>query len=553
MPWNGSPPSQSFGRTDGTRTGSSTWQEADAAGIDIVSDDHDTHDQDIADGLNSCLKKDGGNAATSNIPMGGFRFTNAGAASARTDFARFSDLQDSKGAYVPTVGGTSNAITLITGYSVAAYAAGQEFSFIAASTNSDAVTVAVDGLSAKDVRIGTTALSSGQVIASTIVTVQYDGTYFQLLSYAATPATIPVGFIAAWPLSSVPSGWLECDGSAISRSTYAALFAALGTSYGVGDSSTTFNLPNYKDYFLRGFDASGADAASRTDRGDGTTGASVGTKQAGDYLAHTHSPGTLAAAAGGNHGHPVRISTEAGGSKDATGGFALDVNNVSNYSAFTGTLSDTPGEQIGASGTHTHTVTGATATAPSSGGTETRPKNITVKWCILALPAAALAIGTGFTRSPRLCHTGGIPAQVSGDGTDTTPSVTETYIAEMFVPGPGSVTVTGISLFNGSAVAGNVKMALADSSGNVVASTASTAQTGTDVYQRVAFSTAYSAVGPATYYVLLQHNNTGNRFNSHTFGDFGASKKTGETFGTFTTITPPTTFTTALGPIASLY
>jgi microcystin-dependent protein len=66
------------------------------------------------------------------------------------------------------------------------------------------------------------------------------------------------------------------------------LFAVYGTSYGPVDGSTTFNLPNYKDYFLRGFDASGTDAASRTDRGDGTTGASVGTKQAGDYLSHTH-------------------------------------------------------------------------------------------------------------------------------------------------------------------------------------------------------------------------------------------------------------------------
>ena len=102
------------------------------------------------------------------------------------------------------------------------------------------------------------------------------------------PAAIPAGFVAAWPLASVPTGWLECDGSAVSRSSYPALFAVYGTSYGPGDGSTTFNLPNYKDYFLRGFDASETDAASRTDRGDGTTGASVGTKQAGDYLSHTH-------------------------------------------------------------------------------------------------------------------------------------------------------------------------------------------------------------------------------------------------------------------------
>jgi hypothetical protein len=94
---------------------------------------------------------------------------------------------------------------------------------------------------------------------------------------------------------------------------------------------------------------------------------------------------------------------------------------------------------------------------------------------------------------------------------------------------------------------------VADSSGNIVAQTASTAASGTDAYQDVPFTATYSAVGPATYYVLLQNNNTSNRFNSHTFGRFGASKKTGETFGMFTTITPPTTFTTGLGPIATLY
>ncbi len=69
----------------------------------------------------------------------------------------------------------------------------------------------------------------------------------------------------------------------------------------------------------------------------------------------------------------------------------------------------------------------------------------------------------------------------------------------------------------------------------------------------LSFALMLGACGPGTYYVLVQFNNTGARFNTHTFGDFGASKKTGEVFGTFTTITPPTTFTTAQGPYASLY
>jgi microcystin-dependent protein len=474
MPWGGISPSQSFTRTNGTRTGATTWQEADAAGVDILSDAHDTHDQDIADGVNACIKKDGGNAATSNLPMGGFRHTNVGAASGRTNYARFSDVQDGKGIYCPTVGGTANAITLTTGYSVDAYAAGQCFSFIAASTNSDVVTVAVDGLSAKSITgPAGTALSAGQILASALTIIEYDGTRFQLLSVAAVPAAIPAGFVAAWPLASVPTGWLECDGSAVSRSSYPALFAVYGTSYGPGDGSTTFNLPNYKDYFLRGFDSSGTDAASRTDRGDGTTGASVGTKQAGDYLSHTHTGTTTS---DGAHTHTyTRPDPIDGSSVHPTGSGRNDP------TSFTST-------STGSNGAHTHTFT--TAASPTSGGTETRPKNITVKWCCLALPAAALAIGTGFTRSPRLCHTGGLPARVSTDGTDTTPSATETYICEVFVPGPGSVTLTGVSLFNGSANAGNIKLGLADSSGNIVAQTASTAPSGTDAYQDVPFTAA---------------------------------------------------------------
>ena len=366
-----------------------------------------------------------------------------------------------------------------------------------------------------------------------MVSIEYDGTQFQILTAAAVPAAIPVGAIIGWPVDTIPAGWLECDGSAVSRASYPALFAAYGTRYGPGDGSTTFTLPNYKDYFLRGFDASGTNAASRTDRGDGTTGAAVGTKQAGDYLAHTHTF-SATSSSDGAHTHTVNPGADAPGGSMADGSVGGAVS----------TSSD---------GAHTHTVSGTTGTAPASGGTETRPKNITVKWCCLAQPAAALAIGTGLTRSPRLCHTGGFTPAANTDGTDTTPSATETYIAEVLVPGPGSVTITGISLFNGSANAGNIQLALADSAGNIVAQTASTAASGTDAYQDVPLTAAYTAVGPATYYVLLQNNNTSNRFNSHTFGRFGASKKTGETFGTFTTITPPTTFTTALGPIATLY
>jgi len=58
---------------------------------------------------------------------------------------------------------------------------------------------------------------------------------------------IPTGTIVPWSDSTVPSGFLECDGSLVSRTTYADLFAIIGTTYGVGDGSTTFGLPDLQD------------------------------------------------------------------------------------------------------------------------------------------------------------------------------------------------------------------------------------------------------------------------------------------------------------------
>ena len=61
-----------------------------------------------------------------------------------------------------------------------------------------------------------------------------------------------VGAVVAFAGSTTPQGWLLCDGSAVSRTTYAALFAVIGTTYGAGNGSTTFNLPNLVDKFVEG-------------------------------------------------------------------------------------------------------------------------------------------------------------------------------------------------------------------------------------------------------------------------------------------------------------
>ena len=63
---------------------------------------------------------------------------------------------------------------------------------------------------------------------------------------------LPVGIVQAFAGSTIPQGWLLCDGSAVSRTTYAKLFSVIGTTYGAGNGSTTFNLPNLVDRFVEG-------------------------------------------------------------------------------------------------------------------------------------------------------------------------------------------------------------------------------------------------------------------------------------------------------------
>lgn len=64
----------------------------------------------------------------------------------------------------------------------------------------------------------------------------------------------PTGEVKMWPTNTAPTGYLECDGAAVSRTTYAALFAVIGTVWGTGDGSTTFNVPDLRGEFVRGWD-----------------------------------------------------------------------------------------------------------------------------------------------------------------------------------------------------------------------------------------------------------------------------------------------------------
>ena len=92
----------------------------------------------------------------------------------------------------------------------------------------------------------------------------------------------PIGSILGYAGASLPTGWVFCDGAAINRTDYAALFAAISTSFGVGDGSTTFNVPDLRGRVPVGKDDMGAGASSRVTSGsdglDGATFGAVGSK-----------------------------------------------------------------------------------------------------------------------------------------------------------------------------------------------------------------------------------------------------------------------------------
>ncbi len=72
------------------------------------------------------------------------------------------------------------------------------------------------------------------------------------IAYADLPSSVPTGCLSAFAGTTIPDGWLLCNGAKVSRTTYSALFAVIGTSWGTGDGSTTFTLPDLSGRFLEG-------------------------------------------------------------------------------------------------------------------------------------------------------------------------------------------------------------------------------------------------------------------------------------------------------------
>lgn len=151
----------------------------------------------------------------------------------------------------------------------------------------------------------------------------------------AIPSQVPAGSVFRFAGASAPTGFLLCDGSPVSRVTYAGLFSAIGTTYGVGDGTTTFNVPD-----LRGRVTIGAgQGAGLTNRALGASGGE-----------ETHQ---ITAAEMPVHGHPFRATYQTANSAGAqtTGGFLTNnQTGVTSQPAYTGAVSNNQGQQIGGSG-----------------------------------------------------------------------------------------------------------------------------------------------------------------------------------------------------------
>ena len=178
---------------------------------------------------------------------------------------------------------------------------------------------------------------------------------------------VPSGAVFCVAVASVPTGYLECNGAAVSRTTYAALFAFIGTSYGAGNGSSTFNLPDLRGEFIRGFDnGRGVDS-----------GRSVASSQGSQNDSHNHSV-SITTSTTSLTGTITKISeTYASGGGGATGVFTKG--GSAQASNTPSRVDSSPAGSVSMDASHNHSVSGNTA---NQGGNESRPRNIAMMYII---------------------------------------------------------------------------------------------------------------------------------------------------------------------------
>ena len=172
-------------------------------------------------------------------------------------------------------------------------------------------------------------------------------------------AGVPTGAVFCVAVATIPTGYLECNGAAVNRTTYAALFSFIGTQYGAGNGSSTFNLPDLRGEFVRGFDnGRGVDS-----------GRGIGSSQSGQNLSHDHDADASATSnvSDPGHRHPSRgYGNDDDGGNQFTGSGNNDVRNNAIEDANTGIS----------------VATNVSIDIDNDGGNEARPRNVAMMYII---------------------------------------------------------------------------------------------------------------------------------------------------------------------------
>ncbi|WLB19364.1 phage tail protein [Bradyrhizobium japonicum] len=259
---------------------------------------------------------------------------------------------DISGAIATTGSSTAYTVTSHSTYDSLAHLDGQMIAFTPHTTNGATVTLNVDGLGAKPLRSAPSAeLPAGVIVQGTPYVATYsnfDAAWY-LHNFYGNPYSIPIGAsVDFWGASAPNSSFVLAYGQAISRTTYSALFSLFSTTYGAGDGTTTFNLPDLRGRVVAGNDSMGGSAANRITVGNfGATPSFLGSfgglesiaLTTAQLAAHTHAntlsdPGHLHNGAlnlGAAYNSPGGATTVAGNSTTTTSSNStgITINNAS--------------------------------------------------------------------------------------------------------------------------------------------------------------------------------------------------------------------------------
>ena len=275
MPFNGS----------GTFTRIYDWLMDKTQGIEVKASRFDEEHNNFASGLSNCITKDGQTDITQDIPFNSKKITGL-ASGINIDHAiNLGQLQNNQFLYLGTTGGSADTYTLSPNPSITSYATTQQFTVKINASNltttpylqisgiaNPTTTAVIKKLSATKTEV---ALEINDLLVNGIYKIQRNSTnnawivldpekrFYNMFNASLATDTVlgvqtltpPIGSIQMWGSYNIPSQWFRCDGATLSRSTYANLWNVIGSLWGNGDGSTTFNIPDFRGLFPRGVDA----------------------------------------------------------------------------------------------------------------------------------------------------------------------------------------------------------------------------------------------------------------------------------------------------------